>query len=48
MALVMREALMICLGSYIGREYAHDLVYEICRDALKQRRPLIDLLAEHP
>lgn len=39
---------MIGLGPYIGREYAHDLVYDICRDALKQKRPLLDLLAEHP
>ena len=33
---------------YIGREYAHDLVYDICREAVKQQRPLLDLLAEHP
>jgi 3-carboxy-cis,cis-muconate cycloisomerase len=46
--LVMSEAVMMGLGPYIGREYAHDLVYDICRDALKQKRPLIDLLAEHP
>jgi 3-carboxy-cis,cis-muconate cycloisomerase len=39
---------MMGLGPYIGREYAHDLVYDICRDALKQQRPLLDLLAEHP
>ena len=43
--LVMSEAVMMGLGPYIGREYAHDLVYDICRDALKQQRPLIDLLA---
>src|SRR6188472_492849 len=46
--LVMSEAVMMGLGRYIGREYAHDLVYDICRDALKQQRPLLDLLAEHP
>ena len=46
--LVMSEAVMMGLGPYIGREYAHDLVYDLCRDALGQRRPLIDLLAEHP
>ncbi len=39
---------MMGLGPYIGREYAHDLVYDICREALRQQRPLIDLLAEHP
>jgi 3-carboxy-cis,cis-muconate cycloisomerase len=46
--LVMSEAVMMGLGPFLGREVAHDLVYDICRDALKQKRPLIDLLAEHP
>ena len=46
--LVMCEAVMMGLGPYIGREYAHDLVYDICREAVKQQRPLLDLLAEHP
>jgi 3-carboxy-cis,cis-muconate cycloisomerase len=46
--LVMSEAVMMGLGPYIGREYAHDLVYDICREALAQQRPLLDLLAEHP
>ncbi len=46
--LVMSEAVMMGLGPYLGRDYAHDLVYDICREALKQKRPLIDLLAEHP
>ena len=38
--LVMSEAVMMGLGRYIGREYAHDLVYDICREAVKQERPL--------
>ncbi len=46
--LVMSEAVMMGLGPYIGREYAHDLVYDICREAVKTRRHLLDLLAEHP
>jgi 3-carboxy-cis,cis-muconate cycloisomerase len=46
--LVMSEAVMMGLGQYIGREYAHDLVYDICRVALKEQRPLLDLLCEHP
>jgi 3-carboxy-cis,cis-muconate cycloisomerase len=46
--LVMSESVMMGLGRYIGREHAHDLVYDLCREALAKRRPLIDLLAEHP
>jgi 3-carboxy-cis,cis-muconate cycloisomerase len=46
--LVMSEAVMMGLGPYIGREYAHDLVYDICRRTVAERRPLIDLLAENP
>ncbi len=46
--LVMSEAVMMGLGAFIGREVAHDLVYDICREALAAKRPLIDLLAEHP
>jgi 3-carboxy-cis,cis-muconate cycloisomerase len=45
--LVMSEAVMMGLGRYIGREYAHDLVYDICREAVKQNRPLLDLLCEN-
>src|SRR5688572_4528851 len=45
--LVMSEAVMMGLGPYIGREYAHDLVYDICRAAVAQGRPLLDLLAEN-
>jgi len=44
----MSEAVMMGLGNYIGREYAHDLVYDICRVAVKEKRPLLDLLCEHP
>ncbi|NMF97514.1 adenylosuccinate lyase family protein [Aromatoleum toluolicum] len=46
--LVMSEAVMMGLGPYIGREYAHDLVYDLCREAIRTNRPLLDILAEHP
>ena len=46
--LVMSEAVMMGLGPHIGREYAHDLVYDICRKAQAERRPLLDLLDEEP
>ncbi len=46
--LVMSEAVMMGLGPHIGREYAHDLVYDICRKAQAEGRPLLDLLDEEP
>jgi 3-carboxy-cis,cis-muconate cycloisomerase len=45
--LVVSEAVMMGLGPHLGREHAHDLVYDICRDAIGQNRPLLDLLAEN-
>lgn len=46
--LVMSEAVMMGLGRYIGREHAHDLVYDLCREALQRNVPLIELVAAHP
>ena len=46
--LVMSEAVMMGLGRHIGREYAHDLVYDLCREAIRRDQPLIELLAKHP
>ena len=46
--LVMSEAVMMGLGPYLGREHAHDLVYDLCRQAIAEDRPLIDLLAATP
>ncbi|MFO1268652.1 MAG: adenylosuccinate lyase family protein [Rubrivivax sp.] len=46
--LVMSEAVMMGLGPYIGREFAHDVVYDLCRESLAKKVPLIDLLAAHP
>ena len=47
LGLVMSESVMMGLGPHIGREVAHDLVYDICRQAVKQQRPLLDLLCEN-
>jgi 3-carboxy-cis,cis-muconate cycloisomerase len=44
--LIMSEAVMMGLGPKLGRNRAHDLVYDICRQVVKTGRPLIDLLAE--
>jgi 3-carboxy-cis,cis-muconate cycloisomerase len=46
--LVMSEAVMMGLGKFIGREHAHDLVYDLCREALAKNVPLIELLVAHP
>ena len=44
--LIMSEAVMMGLGDKMGRNFAHDHVYDICREVIKTGRPLIDLLAE--
>jgi len=43
--LVVSEAVMMGLSPFLGRQYAHDLVYDLCREALKKDKPLLDLLA---
>ena len=45
--LIVSEAVMMGLGPYLGRQYAHDLVYEICRQVVATDRPLVELLAEN-
>jgi 3-carboxy-cis,cis-muconate cycloisomerase len=45
--LIMSEAVMMGLGDKMGRNYAHDIVYDICRDVVKTGRPLIDLLEQN-
>ena len=45
--LIVSEAVMMGLGPYLGRQYAHDLVYEICRQVVATGRPLVELLAEN-
>jgi 3-carboxy-cis,cis-muconate cycloisomerase len=44
--LIMSEAVMMGLGAKMGRNKAHDHVYDICRAVVKTGRPLADLLAE--
>ena len=39
---------MMGLAPYLGRQHAHDLVYDLCRQAIGEQRPLLDLLAETP
>jgi 3-carboxy-cis,cis-muconate cycloisomerase len=37
---------MMGLGPHLGRQRAHDLVYDICRVSATQGKPLVDLLAQ--
>jgi len=46
--LVMSEALMMGLGRHLGREYAHDLVYDLCRESVAKGVPLIELAVAQP
>src|SRR5437016_12635643 len=44
--LICTEAVMMGLAPHLGRQRAHDLVYDICRKVMTTGRPLLDLLAE--
>lgn len=46
--LVVSEAVMMGLAPHLGREHAHDLVYDLCRKAIADNRPLLDVLADTP
>src|SRR5205809_4901529 len=46
--LIMSEALMLELGKQIGRQRAHDAVYEAAQGSVTQGRPFRELLAEDP
>ncbi len=46
--LTQSEAVMMGLGPYLGRQLAHDLVYDICRDVVAGKGTFLDLLADHP
>jgi 3-carboxy-cis,cis-muconate cycloisomerase len=44
--LICAEAVMMALAPSLGRQRAHDLMYDICRQAVSTGRPLLDLLDE--
>jgi 3-carboxy-cis,cis-muconate cycloisomerase len=43
--LIMAEAVMLNLGAAIGRQHAHDAVYDAAQDAFVQGRSFGELLA---
>ncbi|KAG6329077.1 hypothetical protein ID866_10011 [Astraeus odoratus] len=41
---IVSEAVMMGLGPSMGRQTAHDVVYELCRKSVANNLPLVDLL----
>ncbi|HKS62693.1 MAG TPA: adenylosuccinate lyase family protein, partial [Xanthobacteraceae bacterium] len=46
--LIVAEAVMMGLAPHLGRQQAHDMVYEACRAALAENRSLFDVLVANP
>jgi 3-carboxy-cis,cis-muconate cycloisomerase len=46
--LIMAEAVMLNLGATIGRQHAHDVVYDAAQAAFVETRPFAELLAADP
>jgi 3-carboxy-cis,cis-muconate cycloisomerase len=46
--LVVTEAVMMGLAPYLGRQRAHDIIYDISRKVVESGTPLVDLLAREP
>lgn len=46
--LVVAEAVMMGLAPFLGRNEAHDLVYDACRRAIETERTLFDVLSQMP
>ncbi len=46
--LIMAEAVMLDLGAAIGRQHAHDAVYDAAQAAFVEGRPFAELLAADP
>ena len=45
--MIVSEAVMMGLGPHLGRQRAHDLVYDICREVAATGTPLVELLARN-
>ena len=46
--LIVSEAVMMGLASTLGRQTAHDIVYEACREAIERDTSLLDVLRGMP
>ncbi|KAE8160074.1 L-Aspartase-like protein [Aspergillus tamarii] len=45
--LIVGEAVMMELAPFVGRQRAHDVVYEACKSAIEHDRVLLDVLKEN-
>ena len=46
--LIVAEAVMMAAAPVLGRQHAHDVVYDACRAAITSGRPLAEALTEVP
>ncbi|WP_159997562.1 adenylosuccinate lyase family protein [Roseomonas sp. 18066] len=46
--LIVAEAVMMGLAPHAGRDAAHDIVYDVCREVNEQGGTLADALSRHP
>lgn len=46
--LLLAERVMLALGTHVGRQHAHDIIYEVAMQSFEQRRPFADLLKQNP
>jgi 3-carboxy-cis,cis-muconate cycloisomerase len=46
--MIVSEAVMMGLAPHMGRQVAHDVVYDACREAMQQGRSLYDVLSQMP
>jgi 3-carboxy-cis,cis-muconate cycloisomerase len=46
--LIVAEAVMMAAAPKLGRQHAHDVVYDACRTAITNKRLLADVLADVP
>lgn len=46
--LIVGEAVMMGLAPFLGRQAAHDVVYEACKESIEQKQPLLEVLLANP
>ncbi len=46
--LLLAERVMLALGKFIGRQHAHDVIYEVAMQSFEQRAPFAELLKQNP